>query len=68
MNKASLSFPILKWVIKAGQRSNTPHYFCYVLGARARKQAVEQIENNIKWLENHKDTILNWLNQNQNKT
>jgi len=30
-------------------------------GARARKQAVEQVENNIRWLEQHKEVIHLWL-------
>jgi len=30
-------------------------------GARARKQAVEQVENNIRWLEKHNSVIQSWL-------
>jgi len=30
-------------------------------GARARKQAVEQIENNMKWLKDHREVVHNWL-------
>ena len=30
-------------------------------GARARKQAVEQIKNNIKWLKDHREVVHNWL-------
>lgn len=30
-------------------------------GARARKQAVEQVENNIRWLEKHNNVIQTWL-------
>ena len=30
-------------------------------GARARKQAVESIQNNINWLDNHYDSIANWI-------
>jgi len=33
-------------------------------GKRARKQAVEAIQNNIKWLDQHKATIQNWFEQN----
>ena len=33
-------------------------------GARARKQALESIENNIKWLDNHYDTIATWIEAN----
>ena len=34
------------------------------LGARARKQAIEAVENNINWLENHETAIRNWLEEN----
>jgi glutamyl aminopeptidase len=30
-------------------------------GARARKQAIEKVENNIKWLENHEENIYSQL-------
>ena len=33
-------------------------------GARARKQAVESIEDNIKWLDNHYHSIANWIEAN----
>ena len=33
-------------------------------GARARKQALESIENNIAWLENYYDGVANWINTN----
>ena len=36
----------------------------YFLGARARKQAIEAVENNINWLENHETAIRNWLEEN----
>ena len=36
----------------------------YFLGARARKQAIEAVENNINWLENHETAIRNWLEDN----
>ena len=32
-------------------------------GARARKQAVEQVENNLRWLEEHRGVIHQWLGQ-----
>ena len=32
-------------------------------GARARKQAVEQVENNLRWLEEHRGVIHQWLAQ-----
>ena len=35
-----------------------------ISGKRARKQAVEAIQNNIKWLDQHKATIQNWFEQN----
>jgi len=35
-------------------------------GARARKQAVEQIENNIKWLKEHREVVHNWLEERNN--
>lgn len=33
-------------------------------GARSRKQAVENIENNISWLRRHKESIFRWLVEN----
>ena len=33
-------------------------------GTRSRKQALEKIDNNIKWLEKHQVTIKRWLDQN----
>jgi len=30
-------------------------------GARSRKQALESIENNIKWLDTHQNTVHSWL-------
>ena len=33
-------------------------------GVRARKQALESIENNIKWLNNHYESIASWINRN----
>ena len=30
-------------------------------GARARKQAIESIENNILWLSNHYESIAGWF-------
>ena len=33
-------------------------------GKRARKQARENIQNNIKWLQTHQDTIHQWFNRN----
>ena len=30
-------------------------------GANARKQALENIENNIQWLKNHEENIGKWL-------
>jgi len=33
-------------------------------GKRARKQAIEAITNNIKWLQKHNTTIHNWFEQN----
>ena len=38
--------------------------YLYFLGARARKQAIEAVENNINWLENHETAIRNWLEEN----
>lgn len=31
-------------------------------GESARKQALEKVSNNIKWLANNKDSIEKWLN------
>ncbi|PSN55624.1 hypothetical protein C0J52_04058 [Blattella germanica] len=31
-------------------------------GAKARTQALERVQNNIKWLKHHKTTLENWLN------
>ena len=39
-------------------------YHYIFLGARARKQAIEAVENNINWLENHETAIRNWLEEN----
>lgn len=36
-------------------------------GARARKQAVEQVENNIRWLEEHSGVIEAWLEKRGSK-
>ena len=33
-------------------------------GARAREQALEQIQTNIVWMEANEDTIVQWLNAN----
>lgn len=30
-------------------------------GARAREQALETVQNNIKWLKNNKAEVENWL-------
>ena len=38
--------------------------YLYFLGARARKQAIEAVQNNINWLENHETAIRNWLEDN----
>ena len=32
-------------------------------GARARKQAVEQVENNLRWMEENSGVIHDWLAQ-----
>lgn len=34
------------------------------IGKRSRLQAIEKIQNNIKWLENHEETIGKWLHNN----
>ena len=39
-------------------------YYYIFLGARARKQAIEAVQNNINWLENHETAIRNWLEEN----
>ena len=33
-------------------------------GSRARKQALETVENNIRWLDRHRAAIFEWLLQN----
>ncbi len=33
-------------------------------GARAREQALETVQNNIKWLNNNKKDLENWLKLN----
>lgn len=33
-------------------------------GARAREQAIETVQNNIKWLNTNKADLQNWLEQN----
>ena len=33
-------------------------------GKRARKQALENVENNIAWLQRHKESIYKWLVEN----
>ena len=36
----------------------------FISGTRSRKQALEKIDNNIKWLEKHQVTIKRWLDRN----
>lgn len=33
-------------------------------GAAAREQALQNVQNNIKWLENNQEPIRKWLNAN----
>ena len=39
-------------------------YFNILTGKRARKQALENIENNISWLRRHQEAVYTWLVQN----
>ena len=34
-----------------------------IIGARARKQAIEKVENNIKWLQLHEENIFSQLRE-----
>lgn len=34
-------------------------------GATARKQAIETVKNNIKWLKTHEETVRKWLLENK---